>query len=35
MGGAELRRARLRRDPHPLAPSPTRTHTLPGEGVGG
>jgi amino acid adenylation domain-containing protein len=23
---------RLRRDPHPLAPSPTRTHTRPGEG---
>jgi uncharacterized protein (TIRG00374 family) len=25
-------RSRLRRDPHPLAPSPTRTHTHPGEG---
>jgi hypothetical protein len=25
-------RGRLRRDPHPLAPSPTRTPTLPGEG---
>jgi len=24
--------SRLRRDPHPLTPSPTRTHTLPGEG---
>ncbi len=28
-GAAE---SRLRRDPHPLAPSPTRTHTRPGEG---
>src|SRR6185436_12859510 len=24
--------SRLRRDPHPLTPSPTRTHTRPGEG---
>jgi hypothetical protein len=23
---------RLRRDPYPLVPSPTRTHALPGEG---
>ena len=34
--GVSLRRleeeSRLRRDPHPLTPSPTRTHTRPGEG---
>jgi len=28
----EALEGRLRRDPHPLAPSPTRTHTHPGEG---
>ena len=30
-GVGQGRRSRLRRDPHPLAPSPTRTHAHPGD----
>ncbi len=31
-GTIDAPEGRLRRDPHPLAPSPTRTHSRPGEG---
>ncbi len=35
LADSEEKERRLRRDPHPLTPSPTRTHTLPGEGEPG